>query len=89
MLPTFTDLGQTWTLWIKRGVLNARTGASPDTQLTVSGPKAQLVGIVLKPAAARQAARAGLIQLDGDATALQDFAAVMDEFDLNFNFVTP
>ena len=85
----FTDLGQTWTLWIKRGVLNARTGASPDTQLTVSGPKAKLVGVILKPAAAQQAAQAGLIQLDGDASALQDFAAVMDEFDLNFNIVTP
>ena len=86
---TFTDLDQTWTFWIKRGVLNARIGASPDTQLTVSGPKAGLVGVILKPAAAQQAAQAGLIQLDGDASALQDYAAVMDEFDLNFNIVTP
>ena len=86
---TFTDLGQTWTVWIKRGVLNARIGASPDTQLTVSGPKAQLAGVVLKPAAAQQLAQAGLIKLDGDASALQDYAAVMDEFDLNFNIVTP
>ena len=37
---TFTDLDETWTVWVKRGVLNARRGASPDTQLTVSGPKA-------------------------------------------------
>ena len=64
----FTDLDQTWTVWIKRGVLNARVGASPDTQLTVSGPKAALVGVVLKPAAAQQLAQAGQIQLDGDAS---------------------
>lgn len=42
----FTDIGETWTVWVKRGVLNARLGASPDTQLTVSGPKAALVGII-------------------------------------------
>jgi alkyl sulfatase BDS1-like metallo-beta-lactamase superfamily hydrolase len=36
---TFTDLDQTWTVWVRRGVLNARRGASPDTQLTVSGPR--------------------------------------------------
>ena len=58
---TFTDLDQTWTVWVKRGVLNARVGASPDTQLTVSGPKAALVGAVLKPAAAQQAGQAGQI----------------------------
>jgi alkyl sulfatase BDS1-like metallo-beta-lactamase superfamily hydrolase len=42
-----------------------------------------------QPATAQQAARAGLIQLDGDASALQHYADVMDEFDLNFNIVIP
>jgi alkyl sulfatase BDS1-like metallo-beta-lactamase superfamily hydrolase len=31
----FPDLNETWTMWIKRGVLNARKGASSDPQLTV------------------------------------------------------
>ncbi len=86
---TFTDVDQTWTVWVKRGVLNARIGASPDTQLTVSGPKAALVGVVLKPAAAPQLAQAGQIQLDGDTAALDNLAAAMDEFNPNFNIVTP
>lgn len=85
----FTDHGQTWTMWIKRGVLNARRGASPDTQLTVSGPKAALVGVVLQPAAASQLAQAGKIKLDGDESALANLAGIMDEFDLDFNIVTP
>ena len=84
-----TDLGQTWTVWVKRGVLNARLGASPDTQLTVTGPKAALVGVVLQPAAADQLVQAGHITLDGDRAALDSFAGVMDEFDPNFNIVTP
>jgi Alkyl sulfatase C-terminal len=86
---TFTDLGEIWTVWVKRGVLNARRGASPDTQLTVSGPKAALVGVVLQPAVAAQLAQAGKIQLDGDESVLTTFAGLMDEFDPNFSIVTP
>ncbi len=56
---SFTDLDQTWTIWIKHGVLNARVGASPDTHLTVSGPKAALVGVVLKPATGATTRRCG------------------------------
>jgi alkyl sulfatase BDS1-like metallo-beta-lactamase superfamily hydrolase len=85
----FTDLDQTWTVWVRRGVLNARRGASPGTQLTVSGPKAALVGAVLQPAAAGQFAQAGKIQLDGDESVLATFAGLMDTFDPNFNIITP
>ncbi len=70
-------------------MLNARRGASPAAQLTVSGPKAALVGVVLQPAAAGQLAQTGEITLDGDGSVLATFAALMDEFDPNFNFVTP
>ena len=86
---SFTDADQTWTVWVKRGVLNARPGASPNTQLTVSGPKAALVGVILKPATGQPLAETGHIQLDGEASALADLAAVMDDFDPNFNIVTP
>jgi alkyl sulfatase BDS1-like metallo-beta-lactamase superfamily hydrolase len=86
---TFTDLDQTWTMWVKRGVLNARNGASPDTQLTVAGPKAALVGVILQPAAASQLAQAGKIKLDGDQSVLATFSGLLDSFDPNFNIVTP
>lgn len=86
---SFTDHKETWTVWISRGVLNARRGASPDTQLTVSGPKAALIGVVLQPAAASQLAQAGKIQLDGDQAVLASLAALMDTFDPNFNIITP
>ena len=56
---TFTGLGETWTARIMRAVLNARRGASTDTQPTVSGPKAALVGVLLQPASAGQLAQAG------------------------------
>jgi alkyl sulfatase BDS1-like metallo-beta-lactamase superfamily hydrolase len=85
----FTDVDQTWTVWVKRGVLNARLGASPNTRLTVSGPKAALVGVVLNPATGEHFAHAGDIQLDGDESLLGELASVMDVFDPNFNIVTP
>jgi alkyl sulfatase BDS1-like metallo-beta-lactamase superfamily hydrolase len=84
----FTDHDQTWTMWIKRGVLNARAGASPYAQLTVSGPKAALVGVILQPAAG-QLAQAGKIKLEGDPSALATLAGLLDEFDLDFSIVTP
>ena len=86
---TFTDSDETWTMWVRRGVLNARRGAHPETQLSVSGPKAALVGALLQPSAAAQLAQGGKIQLDGDQRALQTFAGVLDEFPPDFNIVTP
>ncbi|MGW0937683.1 alkyl/aryl-sulfatase [Streptomyces sp. NPDC002666] len=85
----FTDLDETWTMWVARGVLNARRGAHPDTRLTVTGPKAALVGTLLKPAAAPDLAKGGKIALAGDETALQTLAGLLDTFDPNFPIITP
>lgn len=86
----FTDRGdEAWTAWVKRGVLNARKGASPNTQLTVSGPKAALVGALLQPGAAAELAKAGKISLDGDESALETLGGLLDTFDPSFNIVTP
>src|ERR1035441_7881507 len=96
---TFTDYDQTWTMWVRRGGPNAPPRAPPPhppppsppqaPQLPVSGPKAALVGAVLQPAAAAQLAQAGKIQLDGDHSVLATFAGLLDEFDADFNIVTP
>jgi len=76
-------------VWIRRGVLNARPGASADTHLTVSGPKSALVGLILDPTRADDLAQSGQIQLDGDVAALATLAEIMDKFDPNFNIITP
>ncbi|MEW1861312.1 alkyl sulfatase dimerization domain-containing protein [Streptomyces sp. NPDC088194] len=85
----FTEADETWSMWVDRGVLNARRGASADTQLTVTGPKAALVGALLKPADAAQLAQAGRLKLDGDEQVLLTLAGLFDEFDPNFNIVSP
>jgi alkyl sulfatase BDS1-like metallo-beta-lactamase superfamily hydrolase len=85
----FTDLGETWTMWIQRGVLNARSIASPDTQLTVRGPKAALVAAVLQPASVHALSDAGKVGLDGDPAVLDTYASLLDDFDPAFAIVTP
>jgi alkyl sulfatase BDS1-like metallo-beta-lactamase superfamily hydrolase len=85
----FTDLDETWTVRVRDGVLNARRGAAADAQLTVSGPKGALVGVVLQPGSAGALVQAGKVQLDGEDTPLKALAALMDEFDPNFALVTP
>ena len=85
----FTDQDETWTVWVQRGVMNARRGASPDAQLTVSGPKAALIGVALQPAAAGKLADAGKLSLTGDRAVLDSLAAVLDDFERDFNIVVP
>ena len=85
----FTDLDQTWTVWVRRGVLNARRGASADAQLTVTGPKAALVGVVLQPAAAGTAGEGRKDHPRRRPAVLETFAALLDEFDPDFAIVTP
>lgn len=86
---TFTDRHETWTMWIRRGTLGARRGASPDTHLTVSGSKAALTGVLLRPDSATVLAKSGAITLDGDAGELASLGSVLDEFDPAFPIVTP
>ena len=45
--------------------------------------------MLLRPAAAAQLAQAGQIELDGDESALATLAGLLEEFDPNFNIVTP
>jgi alkyl sulfatase BDS1-like metallo-beta-lactamase superfamily hydrolase len=85
----FTDAGETWTVWVANGVLNARPGSSTEAPLTVRAPKALVAAVLLQPAAAGRLAAAGKITLDGDATLLDTYATVIDEFDPNFNIVEP
>jgi alkyl sulfatase BDS1-like metallo-beta-lactamase superfamily hydrolase len=87
----FTDQqpSQTWTMWVRNGVLNARRGRATDAKLAVSGPKAALVAALLQPAQAPGLAEAGKLKLDGDAALLAQYAALLVEFDPVFPIVTP
>lgn len=80
---------ETWTMWVRRGVLHARRGASPDAQLTVTGPQSALVGVLLRPSSVPRLTAAGAVRLEGDQRALETYAALLDDFDPDFAMVTP
>jgi alkyl sulfatase BDS1-like metallo-beta-lactamase superfamily hydrolase len=85
----FTDIGEQWTMWIRRGVLNARRGQAPDARLTLAGPKPAITAVLLKPAAAEQLSSAETIHVDGDRAALKELGAILDDFEPAFPIVTP
>jgi len=85
----FTDQGEAWTMWIKNGVLHARRARSSAAQLTISGPKAELVMALLQPGTAEKLAKEERISLTGDETALTEFAGLLDQFAPTFDIVTP
>jgi alkyl sulfatase BDS1-like metallo-beta-lactamase superfamily hydrolase len=86
---TFEGSGGDWTMWARRGVLNAREGHADGAQLNIAGPKTALAGVLLEPANAKTViARAGL-KTDGDLDVLDTLASVMDTFDTHFNIATP
>ncbi len=85
----FTDMRKTWAMWIRHGVLNARPGADADAQLTVSGPKAGLAGVLLQPRSAKSLAGARTISFFGDQAVLETYAGLVEKFDQDFAVVTP
>ncbi|MFC8527263.1 alkyl/aryl-sulfatase [Nocardia sp. NPDC057227] len=84
----FTDAGEQWNTWIRRGVLNARRGHSPKAQLTLAGPKQALVAALLRPDAVA-GLPAGALRLTGDEGALTRLGGLLDSFDPAFPIVTP
>ncbi|MGW5317408.1 alkyl/aryl-sulfatase [Nocardia thailandica] len=85
----FTDVGEQWHLWVRRGVLNARRGVGPEPQLTVTGPKPALIGVLLRPSGAEDLVASGAVTTEGDRSALARLAALLDTFDPAFPIVTP
>jgi alkyl sulfatase BDS1-like metallo-beta-lactamase superfamily hydrolase len=85
----FTDRDETWTMWLARGVLNARKGASDQAQAMIRGTKGLLVQVLLQPASAAELAAAGNITIEGDPDVLTTYGQLLDSFDADFPMVTP
>ena len=86
---TITDRNEKWTMCLRNSVLNARPALAQDAQLSVSGPKAAVVGLLTQPKKAATLVASGALETTGDTSVLDVFAGVMDEFDPAFNLVTP
>ncbi|MBN9621872.1 MAG: MBL fold metallo-hydrolase, partial [Actinobacteria bacterium] len=83
------DVDEKWTLMLRHGTLNHRAGAADDVDVTVTIHRTDLNRVILKEADLESQIAAGTAKVDGDAQALHDFLALLDEFEFWFNIVTP
>jgi alkyl sulfatase BDS1-like metallo-beta-lactamase superfamily hydrolase len=86
---TLTDLGRTYRLWLRNGVLShssAEQHESPD--LTLRLPMEVLLGLVAGEIGAEALGPAGA-EVEGDPSVLTRLLAVIDEPDPDFAIVTP
>jgi hypothetical protein len=60
-----------------------------SAQVTVTGPKAAIVGAVLQPATVGDLVEEGVRTVEGDEKVLETYAGVLDEFDKSFAIGTP
>jgi alkyl sulfatase BDS1-like metallo-beta-lactamase superfamily hydrolase len=86
---TMPDVGESWTLMVRNGALSHRLDASHDVDATVTLDRSALNDIILGAAALADQVAAGTAKVDGDEQALHDFVALLDDFDLWFDIVTP
>ncbi len=84
-----TDSSERYRLWLSNGVLvhtKTREPTESDVTLTTTSRKLYVIGVYGPDTEALK--KAGF-QIDGDASALDRFGALLDPGDPNFNIVTP
>jgi len=75
-------------MWVANGILNAAAAMSPTPTSPLTGPKAQLAGVLLDPSQAAELLTDQQVDTDGDASALEALAAVMGPFTADFKLST-
>jgi alkyl sulfatase BDS1-like metallo-beta-lactamase superfamily hydrolase len=86
---TMPDVGESWTLMLRNGALSHREGAADDAVATVTIDRAHLNEIILGVTRLADQISSGTATVDGDERGLDDFVALLDEFEFWFDIVTP
>lgn len=63
--------------------------ATDDADTTVATTREVLVGLIVRKLTVENALAAGVLTVSGDATRLADLFAMLDDFDMQFDIVTP
>jgi alkyl sulfatase BDS1-like metallo-beta-lactamase superfamily hydrolase len=86
----FTDIGESYRLWIENAVLHHRRGEpDPKADVTVRMTKAMLLRLALGQAGLRDFAFSKEIDVDGNRLDLVKFFSLLDAPDPNFAIVRP
>jgi alkyl sulfatase BDS1-like metallo-beta-lactamase superfamily hydrolase len=86
----FTDVGETYVVWIENGVLHHRPGeADPNAAATLRLTRDFLVRMVTGQAGLRDMIFSDDVDVDGSRVALVSFFGLLDRTDGKFPLVTP
>jgi alkyl sulfatase BDS1-like metallo-beta-lactamase superfamily hydrolase len=86
----FTDMGESYRLWIENAVLHHRRGEpDPNANVTVHMTKSLLLRLALGQAGVRELVFSKEIDVDGSRTDLLRFFSLLDAPDPNFAIVRP
>ncbi|NRD72314.1 MBL fold metallo-hydrolase [Shewanella sp. VB17] len=85
----FTDLNSEYSLSVKNSVLNYSQLPNPDADAKMRMDKTTMDKILLGETTYEKAVKDGLIKIEGDKSIVDDFIAMLDNFEFWFNIVTP
>ena len=84
------DTGKQYALSVENSVFLYKSGRQhANAQVTLTAPRAVLIGMLLGQTTLQAAVQAGHAKIDGDPTALQAWLGMLDQFDPKFELVTP
>jgi alkyl sulfatase BDS1-like metallo-beta-lactamase superfamily hydrolase len=87
---TFTDTGETGVLFLANAALNHSFGRhDPDADATLRLTREPLNRIIMGQSSFDDLVADGSIEVDGDASLVNELWSLLDSFDLWFNIVTP
>jgi alkyl sulfatase BDS1-like metallo-beta-lactamase superfamily hydrolase len=87
---TFTDTGETGVLFLANAALNHSFGRhDPDADATLRLTREPLNRIIMGQSSFDELVADGSIEVDGDASLVNELWSLLDSFDLWFNIVTP
>ena len=87
----FTDLGETYILWVENAVLHHRRAEGPVEKVDVKIQLTHefLLGLLTQQIGLREALFSDDLSIEGSRTALLSFFSTLDSPDEGFNIVTP
>lgn len=84
------DTGKQYALSVENSVFLYKAGRQhANAQVTLTAPRAVLIGTLLGQTTLPAAVQAGQAKIDGDPAALQAWLGMLDQFDPRFDLVTP
>lgn len=85
----FSDTGQSITLNLENSTLTHMPGPAADATLVVSTTRPVLDALMVRQSTVAQSLKNGDLAVQGDATLLEDLFAMLDDFPLMFDILTP